>query len=217
MERRTKRTSGVLNRKLGIVLIVDDDHGVARAVQRFVPDTYGSVLAHSVSEARELLAQTSLIRAAVIDLGLPDGSGIEIVKALRTMAPDLPVLVLTAILNGALVNEVNALGAQYVCKPDFARNLVAFFAAIGRAPQDASERIAAAADALHLTNREREILAHATGGVPRGRLAEVMGISENTLKKYVRAVLRKTNQSSLSEAVWFVRNETWQEEQDDVG
>ncbi len=202
---RSQRTSGFHNRRPGAVLIVEDDGGVGRAIKRFVPEEHEAVLVQSVAEARGALATNLRLAAAVVDIGLPDGSGVEVVELLRQRSQHLPVLVLTALVNGRLINEVNALGAQYVCKPDFSRNLVAFFRTLATDSRDTGLLVERAAQELSLTNREREILVHSMSGVPRGRIAEVLGISENTLKKYVRSLLKKTRQSSLSEAVWHVR------------
>ena len=59
---------------------------------------------------------------------------------------------------------------------------------------------------FRLTDREVTILAESLDGIPRGRLAEVLGVSENTLKTQSRSLLDKTSRNSLSEAVWLVRN-----------
>ncbi len=198
-----------VRRTASAVLIVEDDPGVARVIGRIVPDELTPVVVHSVAEARGVLATPVKLSGAVVDIGLPDGSGLDVLHLLRTDdGPRVPVLVLTALLNPQLVNEVTSLGAQYVCKPDFSRNLLTFFDTLvqGGAREDAVQAAVTLAEReLCLTKRERDILGHAMNGVPRGHLAEVLGISENTLKKYVRSLLEKTSQSSLSEVVWKVR------------
>jgi DNA-binding CsgD family transcriptional regulator len=81
-------------------------------------------------------------------------------------------------------------------------------AATGEAlPQPVLDAIDELAEDAGLTAREREVVMRATGGVPRSYLAEVMGISENTLKTQISHLLEKTRRSSLSEVVWAVRGE----------
>ncbi|HHH28038.1 MAG TPA: response regulator transcription factor [Polyangiaceae bacterium] len=208
MKGRAPKQSGVQKSSGRAVLIVDDDTHVARAVQRFIPPPDQGVIVASVAEARGSLATGTTFRAAVVDIGLPDGSGLDVVRLLREREPAVPILVLTARLDRTLVNDVHELGAELVCKPDFTSNLQAFFERVydsrQRSPLD-DDHVEAVITELALTPRERDIVRLSMSGVPRGRLAEVMGISENTLKKQVRSLLEKTRQSSLSEALWLVR------------
>lgn len=195
--------------KVSTVLIVEDDVGVARAVSRVLPHPLTPLVVRTVVEARAALDTALMLVGAVVDIGLPDGSGLDVVQMLRSDASKkVPVVVLTGLLNADLVNQVTALGAQYVCKPDFALNLASFFETLtsGQAHDELVLAALARSTREHrLTKREADILSHALRGVPRGHLAEVLGISENTVKKYVRSLLDKTNQTSLSETVWMVR------------
>lgn len=194
-------------RKLGALLIVEDDEGVARAVARVVPEALSPVTVRTVADARRVAPSLELA-GAVIDIGLPDGSGLEVVRMLRHTSDEIPVVVLTGLLSPELVNEVTALGARYVCKPDFSLNLHAFFKMLSRRSAQTGLVDAAVLRATRergLTKREADILGHALDGVPRAHLAEVLGLSENTVKKYVRSLLDKMSQTSLSETVWMMR------------
>ena len=57
-----------------------------------------------------------------------------------------------------------------------------------------------------LSLRESQILAFASEGIPRSRLADVMGISENTVKSQVRSLLEKLEKQALADVVWWVRS-----------
>jgi len=206
--KRTAKHSGVRKTGRDPVLIVEDDPSVARAVARLVPDEDHVVVVSSLAEARGALATGTTFRAAVVDVGLPDGNGLDVVRKLRESGSSIPVLVLTAQLNRTLVNDVHELEAEFVCKPEFAGNLRSFFERLSDAQERLrvdEESLEAVIEDLALTRRECDIVRLSMSGVPRGRLAEVMGISENTLKKQVRSLLEKTHQSSLSEALWLVR------------
>ncbi len=60
-------------------------------------------------------------------------------------------------------------------------------------------------DDFGLSNRESMILDAAAYGVPRAHLAEVLEVSENTMKAQVRSLLRKLGESTLDDALWWIR------------
>lgn len=57
-----------------------------------------------------------------------------------------------------------------------------------------------------LSTREGMILSAAAYGVPRAHLAEVLEVSENTMKAQVRSLLRKLGEATLDDALWWIRN-----------
>ena len=191
------------------VLIVEDDPAIGKAIARLTPKALGSQLATSVSEALEAIDEANGLAGAIVDIGLPDGSGLSVVNAIREQYATIPVMVLTSKLDRSLINKAHALGAEYVCKPEFDGNLRRFFDRLqpdGQQPRRSfAKELASVGEKHSLTKRQAEILAHATGGVPRGHLAEVMGVSENTVKTQIKALLDKTQQTSLAELVWSVR------------
>jgi DNA-binding NarL/FixJ family response regulator len=203
--KRIARGSGV--RVAGVVLVVEDDSRAAQTITERVPDEYRPVVVGSVAEVEGVLATGLQPVAAVVDTMLPDGDGLEVVRSLRACGSGAPVLLVTGLLSRSLVNGAHELGAELVCKPDYGVNLRVFFDRVDggfeRQPDEA-RIFGEVADELSLSPRERDLIRLAFNGVPRGRLAEVMGISENTVKKLVRSLLEKTHQSSLSEALWQV-------------
>ncbi len=56
-----------------------------------------------------------------------------------------------------------------------------------------------------LSTREGMILSAAAYGVPRAHLAEVLEVSENTMKAQVRSLLRKLGEATLDDALWWIR------------
>jgi DNA-binding NarL/FixJ family response regulator len=84
------------------VLLVEDQATVREAIAaQFQPETDFEVVgqAGSVAEARELLAQADV---ALLDLGLPDGSGLELIPELRATNPTAHAIVLSASFDPAL-------------------------------------------------------------------------------------------------------------------
>jgi DNA-binding NarL/FixJ family response regulator len=98
-------------------LVVDDDPVVARNLSRVVERFGAVVVAGSVSAARAILDSRVRWSGFVIDLGLPDGSGFDIVRAVRRTMPDAPAMVLTGQLDASFVNEAHDLRVHYVVKP----------------------------------------------------------------------------------------------------
>ncbi len=121
------------------VLVVDDELQIVRALRVVLRDAgFEVVPAQSASEALDRAAVRPP-QAAIVDLVLPDGDGIEVTRRLREWS-EMPILVLSAI--GEEEQKVRALEAgadDYVTKPFAARELVARLqAALRRVPGTAA-------------------------------------------------------------------------------
>jgi two-component system KDP operon response regulator KdpE len=132
------------------VLVVDDEPQIVRALRIILRDAGFDVLqAATVEEALDSAALRPPA-AAIVDLVLPDGDGIEVTRSLREWSK-LPILVLSAV--GEEDEKVRALEAgadDYVTKPFGPRELVARLqAALRRADPGTSDPVIAA-DGLEL-------------------------------------------------------------------
>lgn len=108
------------------LLLVEDDEMLALSLTRFLRSA-GFAVDHvsSAQNARTMGLQEDY-RAAVLDIGLPDGSGLEVLEAWRQARSQMPVLLLTA--RGGWQDKVNGLKAgadDYLAKPFHAEELVA--------------------------------------------------------------------------------------------
>lgn len=182
-----------------VFLLVEDHALEARSIAR-VLRRYGRV-----SHARTLAEAAAHDPAmpptgAVVDWKLPDGDGLTLVASLRRRLPRLPILVLTAHLDPDCVNRAHLLGAEYVIKPASARNLESF-ARRALCPVDPAPdrgRLAERWARVHgLSPSETEILRLYVTGVDRAEIGERMGISDNTVKTYVKRLLVKCGAESL--------------------
>lgn len=157
---------------------------------------------------------------ALVDLGLPDGSGIDVVGALRARQPSaLPVVVtiyddddhlfpaLQAGAFGYLVKEQakDALVAQLLrithgeppLSPPIARRVLGYFAeATGRRRATVKKL----EDAVRLTERETEVLQRVAKGFTLQEIAQQFGLSRHTVGDHIKQVYRKLNVSSRAEA-----------------
>jgi two-component system KDP operon response regulator KdpE len=111
--------------KLRRVLVVDDEPQIVRALKVVLREAgFEAVPAETASEALDLAAVRPP-EAAIIDLVLPDGDGVEVTRTLREWS-EMPILVLSAV--GEEEQKVRALEAgadDYITKPFGARELVA--------------------------------------------------------------------------------------------
>jgi DNA-binding NarL/FixJ family response regulator len=105
--------------KLGIMLV--EDHCTFRGALHFVlnhePDFEVVAQAGSLAEAREVLGRRRLdgrIDVAVVDLGLPDGNGTELIDELRRWSPGVKVVVMSAMVGGGNAEGVLVAGADAV-------------------------------------------------------------------------------------------------------
>jgi len=102
-----------------LVLVVDDDPAIRRALERALgAEGYGVALAEDGRQALERVAFEPEPDVVLLDLGLPDLDGVEIVERLRSEGNEIPILVLTA--RQALTDRVAGLDAgadDYLAKP----------------------------------------------------------------------------------------------------
>ena len=166
------------------VLVVDDEPQILRALRVILRSEGFEVVTAETAEGALDAAAVAPPDAAVLDLVLPDGSGIEVCRELRTWT-QVPILVLSAVGDEDMkVAALDAGADDYVTKPFGTRELVARLrAALRRAPGaadvpivregdlevDLSDRTARVAGVeVHLTPKERELLAELAR--QRGRL-----------------------------------------------
>jgi len=139
------------------ILVVDDERQILRALKVILREAgYEAIEAATVEEALDLAA----VRppdAAIIDLMLPDGSGIELSRRLREWSK-MPILVLSAIgEEDAKVEALEAGADDYVTKPFGPRELVARLAAALRRAGDAPGEPAIEVDGLQIDLNARVV------------------------------------------------------------
>lgn len=167
---------------------------------RVVGVRFEPIAVASVTEARAALERlTEPPAGAIIDHNLPDGSGLDFLEELRRTFPGTPALIVTGLRDPAIPNRSHLLDAMFAAKPVPNENVEHFLQWIeqARAPDPLAAAIASFARTYKLPPREVQILQVALGGVGRRELASTLGISENTLKSRIRALLGRTGETSL--------------------
>lgn len=189
---------------MGLLLIVEDQPELARSFARMLQNHGQVVCAPTVCQALSIIEDTPLL-AALIDEGLPDGSGLDLVAYLRRRWPAVPILVMTALTDLTLVNRAQALRAEFVFKPVGPANVLPFVEHAIATAGGATKRLELAVRGLvasaNLSRRDQEVLNLALAGVPRTAMAAELDVSENTLKTTIRRLLDRTGEETLQELV----------------
>ena len=139
------------------VLVVDDERQILRALKVILRDAgYEVAEATGVEEALDI-ASVRPPDAAIVDLMLPDGSGVELVRRLREWT-QMPILVLSAVgEEDAKVESLEAGADDYVTKPFGTRELVARIGAALRRAGDAPGEPAIELDGLRVDLNDRVV------------------------------------------------------------
>jgi two-component system, OmpR family, KDP operon response regulator KdpE len=139
------------------VLVVDDELQILRALKVILRDAGFEVTAVATAEEALDAAATRPPDAAIVDLVLPDGDGIDVCAQLRSWS-EMPILVLSAI--GDEEQKVRALEAgadDYVTKPFGARELVARLGAVLRRAGAGVDEPTIAVDGLEIDLTARRV------------------------------------------------------------
>jgi DNA-binding NarL/FixJ family response regulator len=140
------------------------------------------------------------IAAVVIDVGLSDMSGLELLERIRRGRTNLPVVLLAEHVDRERVNRAARLGAWHLCKPVTASELEEVVGQALRFEAHTPRTDVSALIAKHgLSRRESEVLSLALEGLRRDVIRTRLGIRETTVKKTVARLLRKCGAASLRE------------------
>ena len=185
-------------------LIAEDDELVGRILVRTLSEHGHTELVTTVHEARMILRDQSFT-AVVVDVGLPDGSGLELIADARSQDPTMAALVVSGRVDERRLAEAHHLGVSFLLKPVDTREL-GLFAVRTRAKSRARhEKIAAVAERwgvqYDLTPAEAAVLQLAANGAQRAKLPELRGVAPSTVKKQVQVLLTKTGDNTLEGAV----------------
>jgi CheY-like chemotaxis protein len=108
----------------GAILVVEDDDFMRRAIERYCASYAPTVAVSTVRDAINALDRNLI--AAVLDVELPDGSGLTVLEKLREQNPILPVLVLTGNVTAEVASRAYELGAEFLSKSDDSTRLKDF-------------------------------------------------------------------------------------------
>ena len=203
-------------------ILVADDHVLFRESLRLLLTRHGMSVVGEASNGREAVELTRRLRPEVVlmDLTMPELSGIEAIHQIRTDMPEIKVVVLTGSTEDEDLFEAIRCGASgYLMKDLESKRFLSLLEGVTRGepaltpllakklldefanPQQASPK---GQDPDALTSREMEVLEWMVEGVTSNRaLAKQLGVSENTIKFHVRNILDKLHLHNRAQVVAY--------------
>jgi two-component system, NarL family, response regulator DevR len=203
-------------------LLVVDDHEVVRGglVALLARRAEFEVVAEAGSVAESLVAARRFEPDLVVmDVRLPDGSGIEACRDIRAEFPAMRVVMLTSYPDEeAVLSAILAGASGYLLKQIRGRDLVTALEAVGRGDslldpavtERVLERVRRIANGdekdelSELTAQERKILLLVAEGKTNKEIATDVFLSDKTVKNYVSSILSKLNLQRRAQAAAFV-------------
>ncbi|WP_277185067.1 response regulator [Caballeronia sp. BR00000012568055] len=190
------------------VFIIDDDHGVRRALARLIGAAGYRVEVFVSAQAflDASIDMPNIPACLVLDVMMPDLSGLELQRALNDTHETLPIIFITG--HGDIPMTVSAMKAgatDFLAKPV---NDTALLRAIGAALERSSHALASRSefDSIQrrldrLTPREREVMVLVVSGLLNKQVADELGTVEKTIKVHRARVMEKMEAHSFAELV----------------
>lgn len=212
------------------VALVEDDVNFQNALMEAIEAAPGMALqgvADTRAQGLQMLEQLQ-IDVLLVDLGLPDGSGIDVIRAAHTLQPGCNIMVSTTFGDETnVMQSLEAGAAGYLLKdsephkmvgeirsmyaggspisPLIARKILTRFHDDGR-PVTPQEQPAADKPRAALSLREKEVLDLITKGFTSDEIAGLMAVSRHTVLTFVRRIYAKLEVNSKAEAIFEARN-----------
>jgi two-component system, NarL family, response regulator DevR len=200
------------------VFLLDDHELIRRGIGELLQTVPDIVVVGEAGTAAEALARIPAAKphVALLDGRLPDGSGIDVCREIRSREPDIRCVILTSYDdNDALFSAVMAGAAGYLLKEIKGNSLIDAVrqVASGKSLLDPSvtERLLTRLREgepqdprlASLTDREREILNLIADGLTNRQIAERLFLAEKTVKNYVSGLLAKLGMERRTQAAVY--------------
>ena len=202
------------------ILLLEDLPEIRTWLHQLVLQVFPRAMISEASRVKEAIEMAASLKfdLALIDLGLPDGSGVEVVASLREKQPDTQSVVVTihnddehlfpALQAGAFGYILKEQAREQIAEqlqrmsqgepplsPSIARRVISYFAAHSQ-PREQPLNLPGVA----LTERENEVLLRVAKGFTLPEIGVQLGLSRHTIADYVKQIYRKLNVSSRAEA-----------------
>ncbi len=194
-------------------ILLVDDHKLVRAglvlVLKQMEDGIDLIEAGTGREAIEMAKTTSDIDLVLMDLDLPEGSGLEALTAINAKNPKLPVVILSAMEDQTMVSRAMELGARgFIPKSATGEVMlnslrlvlsggVCLPSGYGDVPRGETNM-----EIPNLTQRQLEVLRLMAQGNSNKEIARVLGISENTVRVHISAIISAMDATNRTEAAY---------------
>lgn len=205
-----------------INVCVVDDHAVVReGLKRIITENQGMSVTAEAADGREALRviRNKPCDVVVLDITMPDKSGLDVLKQLRTDSPELPVLVLSVHAEDQYAVRVLRAGAAgYLTKESAPAKLVQAIRTVVRGGKYMSPAIVDKmltqnqrdpAQTLHesLSDREYQVLCLIASGKTVSTIAEHLSLSVKTVSTYRVRILEKLDMKTNAELTHYAIRE----------
>ena len=209
------------------VFVVDDHELVRRGLIELINTEDDLTVVGQAGDVQGALSTlTSIVTdVAVLDVRLPDGSGIELCREIRSLYPEVKVLMLTsflddeailgAVLGGAsgyVIKDIKNLDLLEAIRKVAAGEILLDTALVSTVTNRLRKVASPASEIYELTDQEQRVLEHIGRGLTNRQIAESMFLAEKTIKNYVSSLLgklgleRRTQAAALAARLGLGRN-----------
>ena len=167
--------------------------------------THGLVEVVGTCAAARMSLRVRQYDALIVDVHLPDGSGLDLIPIATAKSPSIVVLVLTGSTDHETIARALQEGARYLLKPFDARHLATIAEEV-RGRQEAGERrikltLQRWQKDLDLSDAEVELLELGARGLTRDKFAQQRRVRPDTVRKQIQTLLQKTGDDTYEGAV----------------
>ena len=190
------------------ILSVDDHPLLNEGIAAIINSQPDMQLVAQATSGRDAVAQfrQHLPDVTLMDLRMPDMSGIDTVIAIRAEFPDARIIMLTTFQGDVEIQRALEAGARgYLLKSMPPKDMVAVIRQVHagkkRIPSEIAAHLAEHMGEEELTSRELEVLRHIAGGNRNRDIAERLFVAEETIKVHVKHIMDKLGAKDRTEAV----------------
>lgn len=199
-----------------IKLLIADDHAIVRqGLIKIIQEDPDIEVIDEASDGREALekVRSKKFDVVILDLSMPEMSGLDCLKQIKAEFPNLPVLVFSMHPEDQYEQRVLSAGASgYLTKRIEPEKIIKVIREVAAGKKVLSEKIKerlingkkiSAEPHLELSDREFQVMVHIARGLRAKEIAYKLGISDKTISTYRRRIFEKLNCSSNADIVRY--------------
>lgn len=191
------------------IIIIEDHPLVAKGIKNLIEESgiaETADIAATITEAKKMMAKNEY-NLALLDIGLPDGSGIDLCKTISYQYPQMKILVISSYKEYTCINRMLDNGAMgYILKNAMPEEILEGIKAVLNGEKYICFEMTdvlrkEAKNNIFLLPREIELLKLITEGYTNPEIAEILFLSPETIKSYRKNLLFKLNVKNTAQLV----------------